>query len=445
MDFGLSVAVNRSMAFYSGKESPELFNNAFKAGRLFLTLSNALAGSFLIAAAFLLPKFFTFSAALNQDVKASLLLFGIWTFLRGPLSVYSSALVARQKMASANIVAILTNAVRIFLSLALVSKGWGLTGLIVSAVVAEAAGDLINRAVYLRAYKFPGKSFGMPGGEIFKEMSTLGMQYWLVNLAYMFFYGNDSLIVGYLFGAAAAAVYFTTKLPSFFVFQLVFRLSDNSGPAISELFATGNLARLRGIYFKLLRYSLLAALPLAVGIISFNKSIVSLWVGPGQYAGELMSVGLAFFAVTQIVTHLNAAFIVAFGNLDRWPALALGMAVVGLGLSVLLGKVFGIQGVFIGIVLADFPVFYYLSRKTIHLLEINVRDVLMESVRSPFYVSMLLTLLGILSKFFNFNSFLLGIIGAPVVFVILWAILLYRIGLQSSEKIEIYALFKGKL
>ncbi len=445
MDFGLSVAVNRSMAFYSGKDSPDALNKAFRAGRMFLVVSNVLAGSLLIAASFGMTELFSFTTALSGDVKSSLLLFGVWTLIRGPFCIYESALIARQNMSSANIVAIIGNTVRILLSLFLVFNGWGLKGLIVSTVIAEAAGAILNRAIYLRSYPSPGGLLEMPGGPIFKEMSALGIQYWFVNLAYMFFYGNDSLIAGYLFGAAAAGVYYTTKLPSFFVFQLVFRLSDNSGSAISELFAKDNQTRLREIYLKLLRYSLLAGFPLAVGIIAFNKSIVSLWVGPAQYAGDLMSVGLAFFAVTQIISHLNAAFMVASGNLARWPGLAVVMGAVGLGLALLLGKIFGIQGVLIGIAAADFPVFCYLFTKTLALLKVSPQLVFVESVRSPFYIALLLSFLGVIPRLFRLDALFAVVIGVPVVFIVAWFILLFRIGLHHSEKTEIKALLIRKL
>lgn len=445
MDFGLSVAVNRSMAFYSGKDSPESFDKAFRAGRIFLVLSNVLAGTMLIAASFGISEFFGLTAALSGDAKASLLLFGAWTILRGPFAIYESALIARQHMASANIVAIIGNAVRILLSLALVFSGWGLTGLIVSTVIAEAATVLLNRAIYLRAYPSPRVNLEIPKGPIFKEMSALGIQYWFVNLAYMFFYGNDSLIAGYLFGAAAAGVYYTTKIPAFFAFQLVFRLSDNSGSAISELFARDNRTRLREIYLKLLRYSLLAGFPLAVGIIAFNKSIVSLWVGPGQYAGDLMSLGLAVFAVTQIVSHLNAAFMVASGDLARWPALAVGMGCAGLGLSLLFGKWLGISGVLLGIVLADLPVFLYLLHKTLGLLKINFREVMAQSGREPLLISIWLAVIGGFARFWQLDSVPTGVIGVPFIFIMVWALLSYGIGLQQSEKSAIQGLIRSKL
>lgn len=445
LDFGLSVSVNRSMAFYSGKHSPELFDNAFKAGRMFLAISNALAGSVLIGAAFLLPKLFSLSTDIGFDFKASLLLFGCWTLIRGPIIIYQSALVARQNMASANVVAIVGNATRIFLSLALVSAGFGLTGLIFSAVVAEVFGDLLNRAIYLREYKHPGKWGVSASGEIFKEITSLGVQYWLVNLAFLYFYSNDSLIVGYLFGAAAASVYFTTKLPAFFAFQLAFKLSDNSASAISELLASGNIQRLRVIYLKLLRYSLLVGVPLAIGILCFNKSIISLWVGPAQYAGEYMSAGLALFAVTQILTHLNAAFMVASGNLCKWPLLAAGMAGVGFLLSILLGKNFGPQGVFIGIVLADIPLFYYLFRSATLLLGVNLREVVTEGLGAIYGVVVPLVFVGMLAKFFFLDSLLLRAIVIPGLFVVSWVILAYTVGLRSSEKHAVCELFKWKL
>lgn len=444
MDFGLSVAVNRSMAFYSGKEDPDAFNKAFRAGRMFLVLSNVLAGGLLIAASFGMTELFSFTTTLSDDVRSSLLLFGVWTLIRGLFLIYESALIARQNMASANMVAIVGNTIRIFLSLGLVFHGWGLKGLIVSTVIAEAAGVLLNRAIYLRSYPSPGVRSEMFGGPIFKEMSSLGIQYWFVNLAYMFFYGNDSLIVGYLFGAGAAGVYYTTKLPAFFVFQLVFRLSDNSGSAISELFATDNKSRLREIYLKLLRYSLLAGLPLAVGIIAFNKSIISLWVGPGQYAGDLMSVGLAFFAVTQIIGHLNAAFMVASGDLARWPALAVGMGAVGLGLALLLGKLLGVQGILIGIALADFPVFCYVVVKTLEVLGLNFKAVIKESAQNAIFISALLALLGIMARILRLESVLAGVIGVPIVFVISWAALTYLKGLVQSEKAAISSFLRHK-
>lgn len=446
LDFGFSMAVRRYLAQAFGiNDEGDSLKKVFVNGRIFALVINIVTGILIFLLSFFVRDFICLSDPVYKQLCLALYVLSIWTIIRTPISFYDVALTATQNMSAVNIIGIIGNAIRLLLSIFLVAIKMGILGLMLANILAEVVNSLLNYIYFKKLYPRYYMGWKIRDMGVFKEMFQFGLQYWGVNLAYLLFYGTDNIIVGHLLGAVVASIYYTTKVPSFYLFQFIFVLSDNSSPAVNELFAQKNIETVKNAYLKLLRYSILLTIPLAIGIIGFNKYVISLWVGPKQYAGDFMSVFLAMYAIFEVINHLNAMIAVASGNIKLWSLVSIVGGIICAGLSFGLGKLMGIPGVMLGMVLSEIPGFIYLLSRSMGSLKITTGNLWQEVINSSiFVISIPLIILVIIIKLQNPVS-LWYVLPIVALFVISWLIGTLLKGLKENEKQIIFSFIRGKL
>ena len=436
LDLGFSVALARFLSqTYGLNDQGCRFAEVFTIGRVFLLVTNVVLASLIFLVGQKIGDLIVASESILAQASTALYFLAAWTVIRTPLALYNHGLMATQNMAAANIISIIGNMSRLLLSLLLVYAESGLIGLIAANIISEALTFSIQMKYFKK--KYPNYSFGwrVADSKLFKEIFSFGVKYWGVNLAGVLFLGSDSIIVGNLYGASAASVFYTTKIPAFLVFQFIFRLSDNAGPAANELFAQGNLEALKSAYLKIMRYSLLLAIPLAIGVIGFNEAVITAWVGAAQYAGNIMSLAIAAFVLTQVVNHINAMIMLATGNMQRWSAVSIGTSLMSLVLSYCLGKMFGMQWVMVAIALMDIPNAIFLFKRSLSGINLLAMQVWYDAVVPALWASLPLCGLVFYIKAMNSIVTLISLIIYLSLFAVLWGTSLLIVGLSSSEKV----------
>ena len=370
-DLGFGVAISRSLAQAHGMEDErKRFRDVFVTGRTFLSASNLVFGLVLLGVGWNVDNIMSMSPTAEDQARTAVFLLAAWVAIRIPVSLYGEALIATQNLAAANIIVALGNALRLLLSLLFVFLGWELIGLMAGFVLAEAAIACTQRFWYRRLYPEDKFGWGVPDRGLFREMFNFGLTYMVMVVAGRLSASTDSIIVGYLYGAAAVSVYYTSQMPGTVLYQLIWKPTDNSAPALNELHARRAFPQITVTYLRLLRYTLLLILPLSVGIAAFNRSAIMLWVGEAQYAGGLFTAALAVFSFTQVVIHLNAIVLVAYGRVRAMSLFSLCAGIVKVVLALQLGKNVGLAGVMIANASVDIAaiVFYdYSVRKLLGL------------------------------------------------------------------------------
>jgi O-antigen/teichoic acid export membrane protein len=435
LDFGLGVAISRYLSQSFGDNNKDAkFTKIFNIGRFFTLSVNFLISIFMIALAFKLDAFLTGNDAVIADARSGLYLLSAWTIIKTPLVLYSHGLMASQNIASANVIGLIGIVIRLVLSLYLVFAGFGLIGLVIANIVSELIGLLIQKIHFNRLYPKLDMRWYRPDGPLLSELFVFGLKYWSVNIVIVLSVGSDSIIVGHLYGAAAAAIFYTTKMPPFLIIQVIFKISDSSGPATNELFALGNFEALKSAYLKLLRYSLLLAVPLAIGIVGFNKGIISAWVGSSQYAGDAMTIGLACYAITQVVNHINAMITVAAGNMRHWMTISILTGLLTIVLAYALGKTFGLQWVMVAIAAMDIPFLIFLTCRSFSVLGLKYCQALREAILPTILASLpLFGWIGFVMAMDQVTS-LISLIACVTVFALLWTLGLYVFGINKLER-----------
>jgi O-antigen/teichoic acid export membrane protein len=374
-DLGFGAATSRYLAQAHGSvDGGERFSSVIGTARLFSLGSNALFFLLCCGLVWLLPSLVAAPPSLIAQGRWALALVAIWSLLRTPLVVSAAALAATQHLARANLAATVGNAFRIVASLALVVGGGGLFGLLLGHLLGEVATLLLQGLMFRAVGPNPRPAWALKDRALAREMLGFGIRAFGISVGVRLIFQTDAIVVGYLFGSAAASVYYSTQIPATILYNVPLRIADNASPAVNELWARGEKDRLRAAYLKLLRYTLLVAVPLGLGVAGLNGTLVRAWLGPAQYAGASMSLALGIFTVLINASHVGFVIVIASGRIGTLGGLVLAEGLANLALSFVLGRALGLPGVMWATVITNLVSSSYLCWKAQHVLAIPWRD-----------------------------------------------------------------------
>ena len=435
LDLGFGAAIGRYLAqSFQGDSGNSSFVDVFNTSRYLLLSTNILLSICLTAFALIAEELISASQVVLTELRYCLLAQAAWVLLRTPLLLYGLSLVASQNMAVSNCIIIFSSILRFILSYYFLFAGFGLVGLVLSIVISDFVSLTGQRLYFNRKYPEVFLDWRLPDRNLLTVIGSFGLTYWGVNVGIALTTYTDSIISAHLFGAAAASILYTTKIPTFLFIQLIYKISDNSAPAANELVSNGNFFALRSAYLKIVRYSLLLAVPLACGIIVFNEKVITAWVGKDQYAGDIASVALACYALTQVINHVNAMITLATGAMRSWMYVSVAAAVLSAVTSYLLGRFFGLQWILVSIALLDIPVLVFLVRRVAKCLELTPLIFWREIIQPIIRVAVPLVLLLSVISFNNYGQTLFTLSLCIAAFGVGWSICVYTQGLTEPER-----------
>jgi len=431
MDFGLGATLSRYLAQNFERDSSK-FIGVFNSGRYLIILINVLMSILLLFMALYIDVFVaTKDKWIINEMRNGLYLFSMWIMFRIPFALYKHALFASQNMAAANIIGILGNVIRFLLSIYFVFMGYSLIGLVVANIASEFFNLFAQRLYFKKLYPKVDLNWRLPNLPLLKDIVSFGMVYWFINIATLLTVGSDSIVIGYLYGTAAVAIFYLTKTPALLLIDIIYKITDNINSAFSELYGQKKYDVLRSAYLKVLRYSLLLAIPASIGTIIFNELVVTIWVGREQFAGSVMSVALSSLIITHAVSHLNAAVIVAFGDIKKWAVITVIFGVISIVLFYIFGLVFNMQWAMVATALVDIPVFVFLLNKAMFLLNTTFVHVYQKSIRPSILSSLPLAGFFLIDRAsLNLDNFYYYMIAFLFVFVVST----YKLGLNKGER-----------
>ncbi len=362
IDLGVYTALTRflSQATYDDSRFQCFLSSAF----FFFCLLGIAYAAIGVILAFALTDLVHLSSQVAQETTISMLFISAWGLLRFPLGIYPTALLAIQDLAFPPLVGAATNTLRMIASILAVQAGWGLIGLSGASVLTEA---LMYVLLYFRFRRLRPNWSVKPAyfqRTLLVEMLRFGGQAVWGNLAGRVILFTDNLIVGNLYGAAQASVYYNTQTPISIPYSVVWRLADNASPGINELWAQAERDKLRDVFLRLQRLTLLMVTPIVIGGWFYLGYTIAIWVGIGQYAGQWMTLWLILFAMLITASHVSLAFVYASGKIKRYSQIITLEATMNLTLSFILGAKLGIHGVALASTIATIPTTLYLQVRT---------------------------------------------------------------------------------
>jgi O-antigen/teichoic acid export membrane protein len=415
------------------------FRHVFTTARTLLLITNTVFAALTVVFSLFISKLFHLSPGIAHQAREALYVIAVWAILRTPLAAYLNASVATQDLAATNLIGTVLGASRAVASLLFVLAGGGLFGLMLSGTVVEAAGMFLYRVRFKKLNPTLMPSWGIPDKPLLREMVGFGGHAMFLNVGNMLVFSSGNTLAGMTSGAAVASTYYTSQMPTMTAYNMVLRLSDSATPAINELWGRNETERLKQALMRLTRFLLLLSLPLATGVILFNRDLVVSWVGMQQYAGTLLSVTLALFCVVISVQRVAIVYAFVLGWMRLLTVTAFVQGVANFALAFYLGRKLGLGGITLALLIVVLPQTYLLWRKIGRFFELNVPVFLAECFLRCVFPLAAASALSLLVHHFVVirQHHLLPIFAEAITFIVTYSLLAHRFSLAGQDRQDV--------
>ncbi len=176
---------------------------------------------------------------------------------------------------------------------------------------------------------------------------TNGSGVWLGALGWQLLAATNAIVITYLRHPEWVPIYNCTAKLSLMTTQLVWVLPDSALVGLAQLYGErkDDVARLRSVVLMLLRLHLLLAGAVACGLLAFNPSFVTRWVGGQFFGGVLLNAFLAAGVVMYSLVHGLITTASVLGNRLKVGVVGFVNGVGQTVLAVLFGHWWGLPGV----------------------------------------------------------------------------------------------------
>ena len=194
-------------------------------------------------------------------------------------SVFQSTIYGYERYDLAARVTMVTNSLTIGVNIFLIFVGYGLIGVLINTFVWTIAGgcckawlakNLLIRSLVLR----PALDRA-----ILKEIFSFGIYSWVQGFGTIFLGQVDRLLVASLLNTTALAHYTICLQLAQQIHSLLARTTSFVFPLAGAIKETGNIDRLRRLYFKGLNFTTVAAVAIGLPLFMCSHGVLSLWIG----------------------------------------------------------------------------------------------------------------------------------------------------------------------
>jgi O-antigen/teichoic acid export membrane protein len=289
-----------------------------------------------------------------------------WAALRGPLAVSlacffgtyplrlaHSTLTGLQDLAYVGGVEIVSWALGVAATVGFIELGFGLYSVAVGPAIAQVVSCVawIWRLVATHRSALPHRVPWLDPRVVWKRLKPGG---WvsLSQIAHLLLNGTDIVIIGRILGPTAVLPYsFTDKSETLFNNQ-PYTVAALAGPAISQLRGGSDLPRMVRAVRAVSGVVVILSGGIVVAVLATNHAFVRVWIGEDHFGGMFLTMVLL---VNMLLGHLSFSFgsTLLYCGYERAIAiLSMVNGFLGIGLSILFVRRFGIVGAPIGALLA---------------------------------------------------------------------------------------------
>jgi O-antigen/teichoic acid export membrane protein len=307
------------------------------------------------------------SAAQRAAVIGPLMLLVAGMAAAYPLRVFHATLIGLQDVTFVGTMGMVQAGLNVVLIVGLLAAGQGLYAL---AAAATAPTILVAAASLLRVRRIAPellRGWRMPSRALLGSITVQGIGGWVAGLGWRMISATSNLVILSIAGPTAAVAYAMTARLSDVLMQMSWQTPDAGLVGLAQLKGEGRAERTAEVAVSILRLTLIGAGAVACAVLAFNPSFVSLWVGPGRFAGLGANALIAAGAVALSLGHALFATASTLGARVQIGFVSVVQGVVHLGAAILLGRRFGLAGVaaaaVIGTVLVAYPAGAHYLRK----------------------------------------------------------------------------------
>jgi O-antigen/teichoic acid export membrane protein len=182
--------------------------------------------------------------------------------------------------------------------------------------------------------------------------------------------GSEGFLLGVLISPETAGIYSLTTRAHDIVRSLAGHFSTALMPSLAHLLGEGNRGRFNEVVMTVLKIQMNIAAAGMAGVVVFNESFVSLWVGSGFFAGNWINLLFSIWAIGYMMGGVGWQILYAAGEISYLCKLAWLEASLRIALSFIFIPILGIVGAPLSAIIAQHagPI-YLIAKRILRLLD----------------------------------------------------------------------------
>ncbi len=378
-DIGLGHGLRNKFTEAKANNNMQLAKAYISSSYFFITLISI----FLFVLFYISNFFIDWSKVFNTDPSLAsdlslimLIVFGCFS-IQFVVKLISTIYIADQRPAMQGLIELLTQ-VLLVASIFVLTKFFSSSLLIFSVIFSVIPLLLLvffNLYAFNTDYRDLKPSFRLFKLKYVKDIMGLGMKFFVIQIAAIVLYTTDNLIITQLFSPAdiipynVAFKYFSIVTMGFSIIVTPF------WSAITDAYAKNDILWIKRSMSNLIKVSFLFSV-VAVLMVFIASWVYKIWVGEEVFISQRLSIFMALFVITTLLTQPFVFFINGTGKVNVQLVVGLFCAIINIPLSIFFAKNLnlGVSGVILATIVANvmgliaYPIYY---KKTIRKLQIE--------------------------------------------------------------------------
>ncbi|MEM2293083.1 MAG: oligosaccharide flippase family protein [Nitrososphaeria archaeon] len=306
--FGLSDATIKYVSKYRALGNKAAVIRVIRSTLTMYGILGILVGiSTFLAAPFLVYHIFNVKSENLEVAIIALRIGGLGIIIRFFDSVLQSAIYGYERYDLATRVTILTNTATMIINVVLVLNGYGLIEILLVTVILLGVGGVAKMFI-VKHVLIPNFVFTPLFDRFaFREIFDFGFYSWLHSISGIFLHQVDRFLIASLLNMSALTYYVVCLQVAQQIHAVLSRAVSFLFPLSSAVKETGNLQRLRRIYFKGLNFTTITAVAMGLPLFVFSHNVLSIWIGTmfANEAANILRILVLFFTLlaTSIVPY----------------------------------------------------------------------------------------------------------------------------------------------
>lgn len=185
-----------------------------------------------------------------------------------------------------------------------------------------------------------------------RELFSTSWRFFIVNTAWLINSQTDNIIIAHYLGPTQVTPYSVTFRLFAYTTLIQGLIVPTIWPAYTEAAVRKDFDWIRGTFRKNVKFALLIAVPLAVILIIFGQQLIKLWAGASAVPPFSLMIWMALWNIILSYLFVSGALLQALDKITGLTAYGVLTAVLNVGLSIILVKIYGISGVIAATVIA---------------------------------------------------------------------------------------------
>jgi O-antigen/teichoic acid export membrane protein len=440
LDLGVGASVIKMTADSSAHGDRERTGRVVSTAFAFYLLVGIVAAAILATLAFNAGTLFKGTAEDARLLRSLFMVAAVWQLWIWPATTASAVLMGRQLYKRTAVTGLLTVAMNIAVTIAVLATHQGPLMLMVGTTAASFLASIVQIVFAKRALGDVPLSPRLVDTASFRSIFSFAWAVFAIQVCSIIVYqATDRLVLGIFVGATAVALYEAAGKFQGLVSQLATFTVSAVMPMASHLGAQGRDETLRQLFLRGTKYSLMLLNPVVVVLMIVARPLLLTWLGPAFAAQAIAAQLLISHQVLTSGTAVGDSMIVGLGQLAKRVPYAVGAALLNLTISVVLVQRIGILGVVLGTMipyLIDYP---FHMRLILRGLDVPVGRWLKETVLPTYPLLLLPAVVSWALLTTSLQESFWGIAVIGVVSVGCYWIAVYGLAFQPNERADVRA------